>query len=70
MLSLSLRADQCFKIGMASGRCQPAGTSKNPRVYTLGSPRDIADDAAHITQIEKLSSPEAKGTQAYRKWSE
>jgi hypothetical protein len=38
---------------MASGRCQPAGISENPRVDILGSPLDIADDAVHITQIEK-----------------
>ena len=30
---------------------------ENPRVDTLGSPRDIADAAANVTQLEKLSSP-------------
>jgi hypothetical protein len=49
------RAGQFSQIRMASGRCQPAGTSQNPMVDTLGSPEDIAD--AHITQIESLTSP-------------
>jgi hypothetical protein len=47
-------AGQFFKVGMASGRCQPAGTSKNPRVDTLGSPQEIADSAAHITKIDTV----------------
>jgi len=40
---------------MVSGRCQPAGTSQNPRVDTLGSPQDIADDATYIARIEQLT---------------
>ena len=51
-----VRVGQFFKVEMASGRCQPASTSKNPSVYTLGSPRDSAEDVAHITEIEKLTS--------------